>query len=214
VPGRSHQKGAELPDLGFHTPEVGSAGRIGSIAVLRVASSLVDVPRALHAVSGDGLVAGRAVCLTPVTLLDPADWAWPDDGDHEGPLCWVTSSSRTGRRAFEPRIGFITSSPGRSPPHRCCRLRWRGGARACGGPPIGRGWSPPRSTAACLRRRQPRSDRRRPRSLRARRFCCDLLESSRPRLQLTSPAGANPGAKSCGPAGHWRGCPAGVGHTK
>jgi hypothetical protein len=91
------------------------------------------VPRALHAVSGDGLVAGRAVCLTPVTLLDPADWAWPDDGDHEGPLCWVTSSSRTGRRAFEPRIGFITSSPGRSPPFRCCRLRWRGGARACGG---------------------------------------------------------------------------------
>jgi hypothetical protein len=42
----------------------------------------------LHAVSGDGLVAGRAVCLAPVTLLDPIDWAWPDDGDREWPLCW------------------------------------------------------------------------------------------------------------------------------
>jgi hypothetical protein len=50
----------------------------------------VDMPAGrLHAVSGDGLVAGRAVCLTPVTLLDPADWAWPDDGDHEWPLCWI-----------------------------------------------------------------------------------------------------------------------------
>lgn len=43
----------------------------------------------LHAVSSDGLVAGRAVCLTPVVLLDPADWRWPDDGSDEWPLCWI-----------------------------------------------------------------------------------------------------------------------------
>ncbi|MGY1634122.1 hypothetical protein ACI784_20655 [Geodermatophilus sp. SYSU D01186] len=43
----------------------------------------------LHAVGGDGLVAGRAVCRTAVTLLDPADWTWPDDGDREWPLCWT-----------------------------------------------------------------------------------------------------------------------------
>ena len=43
----------------------------------------------LHAVSGAGLVLGRAVCLAPVTLLDPLDWRWPDDGDEEWPLCWI-----------------------------------------------------------------------------------------------------------------------------
>ena len=44
----------------------------------------------LHAVSGDGLVAGRAVCLAPVTLLDPAEWSWPDEPDEAGdPLCWI-----------------------------------------------------------------------------------------------------------------------------
>lgn len=43
----------------------------------------------LHAVSGPGLVAGRAVCLVPVALLDPLDWRWPDDGTEEWPLCWI-----------------------------------------------------------------------------------------------------------------------------
>jgi hypothetical protein len=43
----------------------------------------------LHAVSGDGLLAGRAVCLAPVVLLDPLDWQWPDDGSDEWPPCWV-----------------------------------------------------------------------------------------------------------------------------
>ena len=46
-------------------------------------------PSRLHAVGGAGLIAGRAVCLAPVTLLDPALWMWPDDGDEESPVCWV-----------------------------------------------------------------------------------------------------------------------------
>ena len=43
----------------------------------------------LHAVSGEGLVAGRGVCLAPVARLDPLDWRWPDDGGEEWPLCWT-----------------------------------------------------------------------------------------------------------------------------
>jgi hypothetical protein len=43
----------------------------------------------LHAVSSDGLVLGMALCLAPVTLLDPRDWRWSDDGAGEWPLCWV-----------------------------------------------------------------------------------------------------------------------------
>jgi hypothetical protein len=44
----------------------------------------------LHAVSGNGLIAGRSVCLAPVTLLDPAEWSWPEDGDDaEASLCWI-----------------------------------------------------------------------------------------------------------------------------
>jgi len=50
----------------------------------------VDMPTGrLHAVSGNGLVAGRGICLAPVTLLDPIDWTWPDDGGPEWPLCWI-----------------------------------------------------------------------------------------------------------------------------
>lgn len=50
----------------------------------------VEMPTGrLHAVSGAGLVPGRAVCLAPVVLLDPVDWRWPDDGDDEWPLCSI-----------------------------------------------------------------------------------------------------------------------------
>ncbi|WP_236824752.1 MULTISPECIES: hypothetical protein [unclassified Blastococcus] len=43
----------------------------------------------LHAVVGEGLIVGRAVCTAPVVLLDPRDWRWPDDGAEEWPLCWI-----------------------------------------------------------------------------------------------------------------------------
>jgi hypothetical protein len=48
-----------------------------------------DGRRRLHAVDAVGLIEGRAVCLAPVSLLDPADWAWPDDADDLWPLCWI-----------------------------------------------------------------------------------------------------------------------------
>jgi hypothetical protein len=36
---------------------------------------VVELPSGrLHAVSGAGLILGRAVCLAPVILLDPRDW--------------------------------------------------------------------------------------------------------------------------------------------
>lgn len=50
----------------------------------------VEMPAGrLHAVTGEGLLLGRAVCLAPVVLLDPVDWRWPDDGCDEWPLCWI-----------------------------------------------------------------------------------------------------------------------------
>jgi hypothetical protein len=51
---------------------------------------VVQMPFArLHAVSGTGLIVGRALCLAPVTRLNPRDWRWPNDGDEEWPLCWI-----------------------------------------------------------------------------------------------------------------------------
>jgi hypothetical protein len=43
----------------------------------------------LHAVSDVGLILGRALCVAPVTLLDPRDWRWPEDGEADWPLCWI-----------------------------------------------------------------------------------------------------------------------------
>ena len=51
---------------------------------------VVEMPSGrLLAVSDPGVIAGRALYLAPVTLLDPRDWRWPDDGDEEWPLCWI-----------------------------------------------------------------------------------------------------------------------------
>ncbi|MGZ4505807.1 MAG: hypothetical protein ACXVX8_15550 [Blastococcus sp.] len=50
----------------------------------------VEMPAGpLHALSGEGLLSGRAVCMAPVTPLDPRDWRWPDDGSDEWPPCWI-----------------------------------------------------------------------------------------------------------------------------
>ena len=43
----------------------------------------------LHAVGAAGLIEGRALCLAPVTLMDPQHWTWPDDADEDRPLCWI-----------------------------------------------------------------------------------------------------------------------------
>jgi hypothetical protein len=60
------------------------------IAPRRRSGEVVAMPSGrLHAVSDVGLIAGRALCLAPVTLLDPRDWRWPDDGTEEWQLCWI-----------------------------------------------------------------------------------------------------------------------------
>ena len=60
------------------------------VAPRRWFDEVIEMPSGrLHAVSGAGLISGRAVCLAPVILLDPLDWRWPDDGDEEWPLCWI-----------------------------------------------------------------------------------------------------------------------------
>ncbi len=67
----------------------------------RWSAEWVDMPAGrLHAVSGPGLITGRAVCLAPVVLLDPVDWRWPDDGCEQWLPCWicVALTSRLGSR--------------------------------------------------------------------------------------------------------------------
>ncbi|MGY1606792.1 MULTISPECIES: hypothetical protein [unclassified Geodermatophilus] len=86
--------GRQVPE-GAGCPDTGPGGRwtVGADAVrpfYRTGGSLRVPLGRLHAVSGDGLVMGRSVCLAPVVLLDPAEWSWPDDRAEAGdPLCWI-----------------------------------------------------------------------------------------------------------------------------
>jgi hypothetical protein len=60
------------------------------LAPRRWSGEAVEVPSGrLHAVSAAGSIVGRGLCLAPVTLLDPLDWRWPDDGAEKCPLCWI-----------------------------------------------------------------------------------------------------------------------------
>ena len=60
------------------------------MAPRRWSGEVVEMPSGrLHAVSDSGLILGWALCLAPVTLLDPRYWRWPENGDEDWLLCWI-----------------------------------------------------------------------------------------------------------------------------
>ncbi|SOC47258.1 hypothetical protein SAMN05660748_0717 [Blastococcus aggregatus] len=82
----SHDEGADRRETGRSAWIVGADG----FGTQMWSGEPVEMPTGrLHAVDGAGFLLGRAVCLVPVVLLDPADWRWPDDAGDEWPLCWI-----------------------------------------------------------------------------------------------------------------------------
>ena len=68
-----------------------TAGADG-VAPRRWSDEVIEMPSGrLHAVSGAGLISGRAVCLAPVILLDPLDWHWPMTVTRSGPCAGSAS---------------------------------------------------------------------------------------------------------------------------
>lgn len=84
---RSRDESAQ--GLGAAEPAGWTVGADGLAPRLWSGESVQMSTGRLHAVGGEGLLAGRAACLAPVVLLDPVDWRWPEDGDDEWPLCWI-----------------------------------------------------------------------------------------------------------------------------
>ncbi|MBN1091516.1 hypothetical protein JKP75_02325 [Blastococcus sp. TML/M2B] len=81
-----HDEGANRPETGRPRWIVGADG----IGVRSWSGEPVEMPTGrLHAVDSAGFLVGRAVCMAPVVLLDPADWRWPDDTGDEWPRCWI-----------------------------------------------------------------------------------------------------------------------------